>query len=175
MRRWLGEQLVVATRPHVLHEVIDAAAAARDGKSSSRRARPAAAERPGARARCTTTWICTGRSGRGWPATATAISIYNLVKLYDVSVEDAGSWRRPNTACVTSVPTAGTIITTPHRDQVVCSVHGNRQRSRQRPELGGRSSFAQLLSKIDQVTAMLRFEDEALMATVEIARRRPAQ
>jgi hypothetical protein len=50
-------------------------------------------------------------------------------------------------------------------------VHGNRRHSRQRPELGGRSSFAQLLAKIDRVTALLRFDDEALMATVEISRR----
>ena len=63
------------------------------------------------------------------------------------------SWRKRSTACGTSVPTAATITYDADRDQVLCSVHGNRRHSRQRPELGGRSSFAQLLAKIDRVNA----------------------
>jgi hypothetical protein len=59
-------------------------------------------------------------------------------------------------------------------DDVVCSVHGNRQHSRQETRLDRRSSFAEFLQSLDEVVAALRFQEDALIATVQIVRRRPA-
>lgn len=166
----VNQQLVVATRPHVLHEVIDAAAT------------PAAENPPEGH-------LLLRLNGRAlkkmyddldlyWSERArtacnrNTISIYNLVKLYGVSVEEADRLSEAKYGVRHFCPDGGEYELDAERDQVICSVHGNRQRSRQRPELGGRSSFAQLLGKIEEVSAVLRFEDDALLTTVEIVRRK---
>jgi hypothetical protein len=166
----VGERLVVATRPHVLHEVIDAAEAATNPQALQGqlllRLNGQALEKMyddlnlywSERAR-----LACNRN---------AISIYNLVKLYDVSVEEAGKLAETKYGVRYFCPDGGEYHHDADRDQVFCSVHGNRRHSRQQPELGGQSSFAQLLAKFDRVTAVLRFEEEALMATVEISRKR---
>jgi hypothetical protein len=92
--------------------------------------------------------------------------------LYGVSVEEAGKLAETKYGVRYFCPDGGEYHYDADRDQVFCSVHGNRRHSRQQPELGGKSSFAQLLAKFDRVTAVLRFEEEALMATVEISRKR---
>jgi hypothetical protein len=56
------------------------------------------------------------------------------------------------------------------RDQVRCNVHGNRQDSRQNPRLDRRSSFAEFVESVNEIVATLRFQEEALIATVEIVR-----
>ena len=61
------------------------------------------------------------------------------------------------------------------RDQVSCSIHGNRQDARQGGDLAGGSSFARFLSSIDRITASLRFQAEGLIATVDVERRGGAQ
>ncbi len=61
------------------------------------------------------------------------------------------------------------------RSQVVCSVHGNREHSRQHPRLDRKSSFAQFIEGLDQIVATLRFQDDALITTVKIAREQPKQ
>jgi hypothetical protein len=54
-------------------------------------------------------------------------------------------------------------------------VHGNRQHSRQETRLDRRSSFAEFLQNLDEVVAALRFQEDALMATIQIVRRPPAR
>ena len=56
------------------------------------------------------------------------------------------------------------------RNQVVCSVHGNREQSRQKPLPDRKTSFSRFIESVDEVTASLRFEDDALLATIEIVR-----
>jgi hypothetical protein len=60
-------------------------------------------------------------------------------------------------------------------DQVVCSVHGNRQHSRQKPAAAQDSFFSRFVERVDQVEVRLRFQDDGLIATVEIARAEPAR
>ena len=50
----------------------------------------------------------------------------------------------------------------------------HREHSRQNPRLDRQSSFAQFIGSLDQLTTALRFEDDALIATVEIHRGEPA-
>ncbi len=54
------------------------------------------------------------------------------------------------------------------RDQIFCSTHGNRQDSRQNPGKNRKSSFANFLESFQEVTATLRFDDDSLIATIEI-------
>jgi hypothetical protein len=165
----VGEQLVVATRPHVLEEVIDAAAAPRESSPPEGHLLLRLNGRSLVKMYDDLDLYWSERSRLA--CNRNTISIYNLVKLYDVSVEKAGELSQSKYGVRHFCPDGGHYHYEADRDQVLCSVHGNRRHSRQRPELGGRSSFAQLLSKIDRVTALLRFDDEALMATVEISRR----
>ena len=57
------------------------------------------------------------------------------------------------------------------RDQVLCSVHGNRLNPRQHLQLDQKSSFTQFTEQLDEIVASLRFQDEALYVKLEIARR----
>jgi hypothetical protein len=167
----VGRELVLATRPHVLEQVIDAAAAG-------------PADKP-----ATEGHVLLQLNGRGlermyndldlyWSERArlacnrNTISIYNLLKLYDVPVEEASRLAESKYGVRYLCPDGGHYVYDAARDQVSCSVHGNRQLSKQQPEKDDRSSFARLVEKIDQITAVLRFQDEALMATVEIARKK---
>jgi hypothetical protein len=165
----VGDQLIVATRPHVLHEVIDAAAATRDAQPPEGHLLLRLNGRSLVKMYDDLDLYWSERSRLA--CNRNTISIYNLVKLYDVSVEKAGELSQSKYGVRHFCPDGGHYHYEADRDQVACSVHGNRRHSRQRPELGGHSSFAQLLAKIDRVTALLRFDDEALMATVEISRR----
>jgi hypothetical protein len=67
-------------------------------------------------------------------------------------------------------PDHGSYLFDRGKDQVMCSVHGNRQESRQNLRLDKKSSFGEFLDSIDEIVARLRFQDDALISTVEIAR-----
>lgn len=58
---------------------------------------------------------------------------------------------------------------------MVCSVHGNRQHARQQVELARQSSFRRFFESIDAITASLRYQDDGLIATVEIERAKDAE
>ena len=104
-----------------------------------------------------------------------AISIDNLVKLYEVPVEEAPRLAEAKYGVRFFRPEGGVYEYDSRRDQVVCSVHGNRQDARQHLRLDRRSSLARFLGELDEVVARVRFEGQALYATVEIARRQPAE
>ena len=55
-------------------------------------------------------------------------------------------------------------------NRVVCTVHGNRENATQNPHADRKSSFAQVIESLDEIVASLRFEDDALITTVEIVR-----
>ena len=71
----------------------------------------------------------------------------------------------------TSVPDNGQYDYDAERNQVICSVHGNREHSRQALGLNEQSSFAEFINSVNEITAALRFEKEALIATVNIERK----
>jgi hypothetical protein len=67
-------------------------------------------------------------------------------------------------------PDGGVYTHDPATDEVLSSVYGNRQHPQQNATLSERASFARLLERLEEITATLRFEEEWLIATVEIAR-----
>lgn len=98
-------------------------------------------------------------------------SIYNLHKLYDAPLEEVPRLSEAKYGVRYRCPDHGEYRFDASRDQVFCSVHGNRERSRRSPHPERPSSFAEFIEDIDEVTAALRFEDRAVVATVEIVRR----
>jgi hypothetical protein len=164
----VGDQLVAATTPEVLHEVIDAG-------TNPPEAEPAVAH----------VLLRFNRKGlkqllddvqRYWEEKARVachrniISIYNLVKLYDVPVDQVPQLSEAKYGVRYFCPDGGEYRFDADRDQVFCSVHGNRRHARQDLAPEQESSFARFLGSLDEIVATLRFGDDALITTVEIVR-----
>ncbi len=98
------------------------------------------------------------------------MSIYNLVKLYEVPVDRADKLADAKYGVTYFCPDSGRYQFDPKRDQVVCTVHGNRQDAQQNLGLDAQSSFAKFINGIDEIVATLKFEDTHLLAIVEIVR-----
>jgi len=164
----VGDRLVAATKPEILREVIDVAGA--------QETRPPASAH--------VMWRFSRRAlGRlhddmelYWAEKARVachrniISIYNLRKLYDTPIDRITRLSEAKYGVRYFCPDGGEYTFDADRNQVVCSVHGNREQSRQHPRLDRKSSFAQFIEGLDEIVASLRFEDDALITTVEIAR-----
>ena len=103
------------------------------------------------------------------------ISIYNLCKLYDTPVDEVPKLSEAKYGVRYFCPDGGNYTFDAERNQVVCSVHGNREASRQHPRLDRKSSFAQFIDGLDEIVATLRYNEDALITTVEIARSDPAE
>jgi len=164
----VGDQLVAATKPETLREVIDAAALEQPA--------PAAPAH-----------VLLRLSRRGldrmwddlqlfWAEKARVschrniISVYNFCKLYDVPADEVARLSEAKYGVRYFCPDGGVYRFDPDQSQVACSVHGNREHSRQHPPTGGKSYFAQFMEEFEEITAALRFTDDALIATVEIKR-----
>lgn len=164
----VGNQLVAATRPEILREVIDAST------------KPEAAEPAKAhlllRLNCRRLGKLHDDMQLYWSEKArlachrNAISIYNLVKLHDAPLTEVARLAESKYGVVYFCPDHGTYEWNDRNDQVQCSVHGNRQGSRQNPRLDRQSSFAQFIEGLEEIDVSLRFDQEALFATVEIVR-----
>jgi hypothetical protein len=99
--------------------------------------------------------------------------IYTLSKLYGVPIAEVNRLAQAKYGVTYHCPDGGAYQYDAGRDQVVCSVHGNRQLSRQSPGTSKESSFTRFLDRLEEITATLRFEEDGLIATVEIARTAP--
>jgi hypothetical protein len=164
----VGNRLVAATKAHVLKEVIDAAAPrAKDAPKAHLLLRLNARALNRLQDNLQLSWAEKSRRA----CHRNIISIYNLVKLYDVSVKEVPRLAEAKYGVRYFCPEHGVYEYDARQDQVRCSVHGNRQDSWQKPRLDRRSSFAELLESLDELVARLRFDDEALHMTLEIARR----
>jgi hypothetical protein len=164
----VGDQLVAATKPRVLHEVIDASAA-KDPQPPveahmllrlNRRALDRLHDD------IQLFWAEKSRTA----CHRNISSVYNLCKLYGLPMADVPRLSDAKYGIRHYCPDGGAYAFDRERDQVVCSVHGNRERSRQNPKLGEGSDFAKFVESLDEIVASLRFQDEALIATVEIVR-----
>jgi len=166
----VGDQLVAATKPEILRQAIDAGA----GDETN----PAEAH----------VLLRVNRRALGdlyddvelyWAEKSriachrNIISIYNLAKLYETPMEEIPRLSNAKYGVRYFCPDHGDYAFEPERDRVVCSVHGNREASRQNLRLDRESSFSQFIESLDEITAALRFRDEALIATVEIVRSGP--
>jgi hypothetical protein len=164
----VGDQLVAATKPETLRQVIDAAANPAAGEPVeahillrlNRRAIDQLADE------LELYWAEKARLA----CHRNTMSIHNLLKLYDVPVDEVPRLSEAKYGVTYFCPDEGAYAYDPERDQVECTVHGNRQRARQHPRLQERSSFQQFFEGLDEIAASLRFRDDALIATVEIAR-----
>jgi hypothetical protein len=101
------------------------------------------------------------------------IAIGTLCKLYDVPASEVAKLSEAKYGVRYFCPGHGDYRFDPDQSQVVCSVHGNREHSRQQPPSDGKSFFAQFMAHFDEITAALRFEDEALITTVDIVPSKP--
>ena len=183
----VGNQMVAATKPEILKQVIDAeenppekeprvagaggAAEAADGNAATRepvqllvRFNQRALDR--LRSQLELYWAEKSRLA----CHHNAVSIYTLAKLYDTPLEDAARLSEAKYGVRYFCPEHGRYELDAAHDMVVCTVHGNRADSRQNLGLDENSSFARFLSNLDELVATLRFDDEALIATVEIVR-----
>lgn len=96
--------------------------------------------------------------------------VYNLVTLYGTTPAEVDAVSQAKYGVTYYCPEGGTYTYDAASDQVRCSVHGNRQDSRQNIGLDPASSFARFVDELEQLTARLTFGDDALFATVEIER-----
>ena len=164
----VGDQLIAATTPETLRQAIDAAAKPAD--------RPPVEShillRLDRRAinRLTDDLELYWEEKSRLACHRNTISIYNLVKLYGVDADQTDKLADAKYGVTYFCPDGGDYQFDGERDQVVCSVHGNRQHARQQVELARRSSFRRFFQSIDDITASLRFHDDALTAVVEISR-----
>lgn len=164
----IGDRLVGATRAEALHEAIDAAEA-KPGEAPAPahfmlRANLGALDQ--LKDDLELHWAEKSRLS----CHANVMSIYNLVKLYGVPVEKTSLLSEAKYGVTYYCPEGGTYEFDTDRDQVECSVHGNRQNSRQNRGLNRQSSFATVFDKLEEVTASLRFREDSLLTTVEIKR-----
>jgi hypothetical protein len=164
----VGDQLVVATKPEVLREVIDAGA----GKEAHAAAPAHLLLRLNRRALGKVHddfqlyWAEKARI-----ACHRNISlIYNLHKLYGTPIPEIPRLSEAKYGVRCFCPDHGEYSFQAERDQVLCSVHGNREQSRQHPRADRKPSFTEFVESLDEIVASLRFQDDALLATLEIAR-----
>jgi hypothetical protein len=169
----VGNQLVAATKAHVLKEVIDAAAVppSRNPPSAHMLLRLNVRALTRLHNNMSLSWSEKSRLA----CHRNTISIYNLLKLYEVQIFRVQRLAEVKYGVRYFCPEHGVYEYDAPRDQVLCSVHGNRQHSRQNLGLDRRSSFAEFLEGLDEVVAGLRFDDDALHVTVEIGRRARAE
>jgi hypothetical protein len=167
----VGNQLVASTKAHILREVIDSTASAPAGEPVKAhlllRLNAKALDRLQDNLR--QSWLEKSRLA----CHHNAISIYNLVKLNEVPLTEVPRLAEAKYGVRYFCPEHGTYEYDDKRDQVVCSVHGNRQDSRYYPRGGRKSSFEEFVEGLDEVVVRLRFEGNALYTTVDIVRVAP--
>ena len=164
----VGDQLVAASKPEILREVIDAAEnpesqTPTDAHVMLRINRPALDK---AYDDVQLYWAEKSRIA----CHRNIISIYNLYKLYDTPVDQVSKLSEAKYGVRYFCPDHGDYSFDADRNQIVCSVHGNRERSRQNPRLDSKSAFSQFIESQNEIIASLRFEPDAIIATVEIQR-----
>ena len=164
----VGDQLVAATRPDTLREVIDAFAKknpgdAREAHVMLRLNRRAVNQLLGD---LRVYWSEKTRKA----CHRNVMSIYNLVKLYDTPVSGVDRLSDAKYGVTFFCCDGGEYIYDVDQDQVSCSLHGNRQGPRQDIPPNGESSFAAFIESLDEIVATLRYSEDCLIATFEIER-----
>ena len=96
--------------------------------------------------------------------------IYNLIKLYGVDIPGANQLADSKYGVTYFCPD-GEYRYDADRDQVYSTAYGNRQQATQNLALDAESSFNRFAERIGRITTALRFSQEALFTTVEIERK----
>jgi hypothetical protein len=164
----VGRQLVAATKADVLKEVIDAA---ETPANNGRQAQILMRLNVRALNRLADNFQLSWSEKARLACHGNTISIHNLLKLYDVPIGEVPRLAESIAGVRYFCPDHGVYEYDAKRDQVLCSVHGNRMNPRQHLQLDQKSSFTQFTEQLDEIVASLRFQQEALYVNVEIARR----
>jgi hypothetical protein len=164
----VGDQLVVATKPELLREVIDASTA-EEGQPPAPAHMLVRFNRRGLNRACDDVQLYWEEKART-ACNRNISSIYNLVKLYGVKIDDVPRLSEAKYGVQYFCPDDGDYRFDAEQNQVFCGVHGNREQSRQNPHPDRKASFARFIENLDEITASLRFQDDALLTTVEIVR-----
>ncbi len=163
----VGDRLVFATKPEILRQVIDQ--------------RNAADERPAANAhllvqlRTSTLEKLKDDMALYWAEKsrlachANIGSLYIFQQLYQVQPENVAGLSEAKYGIRHYCPEGGTYTYSRERNEVVCNVHGNREHSQQAPAPGA-SSYEQFIAHVKEMVTALRFEENALIATIELVR-----
>lgn len=101
------------------------------------------------------------------------MSIYNLMSLYHATPAEVDRLSESKYGVTYFCPDGGAYHYDAGRDEVLCSVHGNRQHSRQDVALDHDSSFGRCVDSLQRIEARLRFRDDALLTTITIQRKPP--
>ncbi len=164
----VGDQLVMATKPEVLREVIDASKAEPNQDAPLAhmlfRLDHRALDRLSDDVQLY--WAEKSRVS----CHRNVISIYNFHKLYGVPIDKIPELSEAKYGVRYFCPDQGEYSFDKELNQVVCSVHGNREHSQQHSRIDTNSSFSKFIESLDTITASLVFEDDALLTTVEIRR-----
>jgi hypothetical protein len=164
----VGNQLVAATKPEILRQVIDVSTAPEPQPPSEAHMMTRLNLRALDRLRDDLELYWAEKSRTACHRNIS--SIYNLCKLYDTPVDEVSRLAIAKYGVTYFCPDQGVYEFDAERDRVVCSVHGNRLESRQAPSAERKSSFARFTEGLDEIVARLRFRDDALIATIEIIR-----
>ncbi len=164
----VGDQLVAATKPEILREVIDASTAEQPQPPPEAHMLLRLNRRALARLHDDVELYWAEKSRVA--CHRNIISIYNLRKLYGTPIDEIPRLSEAKYGVRYFCPDQGEYAFDADRNQVVCNVHGNREQSRQNPGLDRKSSFSQFIESLDEIVATLRFQDDALIATVEVVR-----
>ena len=164
----VGDQLVAATKHRILRQAIDA--------STAKPTRPPVKAHMLLRFRRKALDRLRGDLELYWAEKSRLAchrnisSIYNLHKLYGTPIADVPRLSEAKYGVTHFCPDGGAYAFDAARNQVVCSVHGNREHSRQHPRPNQKAAFVRFIDRVDEIVATLRFRDDALIATVEIHR-----
>lgn len=162
-------KLVAATRPETLREVIDAVDAGEKGAETRLahamlRINLRAMDRMKDDVRMY--WAEKARLA----SHRNIMPIYNLIKLYDVPIDEVNRLSDAKYGVTYFCPGGGEYVYDEARDQVSSTVFGNRQNARQNLAEDGQSGFERFFNSLDEISASLKFTNDATIATVEIVR-----
>ena len=164
----VGDQLVISTTPEVLRQAIDASQA--EAQSVGPAHVLLRLNREALRQLHSQVQLYWSEKSR-LACHNNVSSVFILHKLYGIPLEDVQQVSEAKYGVRYYCPDGGRYAVDESGGQVACSIHGNRQHSKQHAEMEATSSFARFEQSVEQILAALRFQEEALMVTVNIARR----
>jgi hypothetical protein len=168
----VGHQLVAATKPDTLREVIDAAGNREGGKPADAHLLLRLNRR--ALKRLTNEVQLYWEEKSRLACHRNIMPLCNLIKLYDTPIDEVNRLAEAKYGVTYECPDHGVYRYDARTDEVQCTVHSNRQHSRQNLATSQESSFRRFVEKLDQIEVRLRFQEDGLIATVEILRAEPA-
>jgi hypothetical protein len=98
------------------------------------------------------------------------ILIYTLHKLYGTPVDEVPELAEVKYGVRPYCPDHGEYSFDAQTNRCACSVHGNRELSRQKPRVDRESSFSEFIETLQEVNLVFRFEEDAMFATVDVIR-----